>query len=231
MLKISQEYLWDRKRVTYKEIVHVLVYFRIYSIVLKMSTSAREKYPWHRYKILHWKQINQINNAGLFQHIYSHRATILFKSVKFNSGLTSKVWLRVSFKVHIVQLTTWRQTTFLHSATGCKANVVLVWVPNMTVSQATHSICRFESKEAPPHPFCKMTSSDLQVISLRKTPPRQTLLPELVVLASLHNTQRWSALTSTTILSVSVQNRDWGCQIKQPDPSATTPLIGIPLLR
>lgn len=133
MLKISQEYLWDRERVTSKEIIHIVVYFRIYSIILKMSTLAHEKYLWYLYKILHWKQINQINNAGLFQNICSHWATILLESVKFNSGLRSKVWLRVSFKVHIVQLTTWRQTISSHSATGSKASVVLLWVPNMTV--------------------------------------------------------------------------------------------------
>lgn len=85
------------------------------------------------YKILHRKQTNHINNAGLFQNIYSHWVTILLSCVKFNSERRSKVWVRVLFKVHIAQLTTWRQDISLHSAVESKANAVLVWVPNTTV--------------------------------------------------------------------------------------------------
>lgn len=55
---------------TLKGIIQKLVYVSIYSITLKMSTSSREIHC--TYKMLHQKQTNQINNAGLFQTICLH---------------------------------------------------------------------------------------------------------------------------------------------------------------
>lgn len=181
-----------------------------------------KKNPWYIENFS--LKTNQSNNAGLSQNIYSHWVTILLRSVKFNSGFRSKVWVRVSFTVHIVQLTTWKQDISLHSAAGSKASVVLVWPQTWQFAQTTHTVYRFESYGTVPGLFWKMTLSNLQAISLRKTPSPWTGCGGF-----LHKTQRWSALTSV-VLSAALQSRDWGCQINQPDPFTTTPLIWIPLL-
>lgn len=66
----SLESIYETERETLKGISHTLVYVSIYSITLKMSTSSHEIHC--TYKMLHQKQTNQINNAGLFQTICLH---------------------------------------------------------------------------------------------------------------------------------------------------------------